>query len=235
MPCVISNYSNVSSDLGTWMFYCSSDRSSDTESARKISSKFVVSSLTSLSFVISLLGNQCVSSVSLPVVNLRMIISFTAPRSFVFGLTHRVRSGSRDDCACMAPGCRLSRLLPAMRCVAGRRILKLIKRLDSVTSPRGVGATDGLPRTNPDPVPRPRPPTFRAGPGPRRSLVDMSGDPLGTARARARAASVSRFQIEFQKDSSERVLRYTWRALGRIDDVRHGAASGTFPRRRGCI
>ena len=197
MPCDISNYSNVSSDLGSWyldvLLFFGFSRSNISLHARR------------------------------------------ARTSFVFGLTHRVRSGSRDDCACMAPGCRLSRLLPAMRCVAGRRILKLIKRLDSVTSPRGVGATDGLPRTNPDPVPRPRPPTFRAGPGPRRSLVDMSGDPLGTARARARAASVSRFQIEFQKDSSERVLRYTWRALGRIDDVRHGAASGTFPRRRGCI
>ena len=117
------------------------------------------------------------------------------------------------------------------------KILKLRnKTANSVTSRRGVGATDGLRATPiwcPDPG-RPRP-----GLVPGLAEVRSTGPATRSARpaARARAASVSRFQTEteFQKDSSERVLRYTWRALGRIDDVRHGAASGTFPRPRGCI
>jgi len=58
------------------------------------------------------------------------------------------------------PGCRLSRLLPAMRCVAGRRILKLIKRLTRLRRPGEWGPRTGYPELTPIRCPdpgRPRP------------------------------------------------------------------------------
>ena len=127
MPCDISNYSNVSSDLGSWyldvLLFFGFSRSNISLHARR------------------------------------------ARTSFVFGLTHRVRSGSRDDCACMAPGCRLSRLLPAMRCVAGRRILKLIKRLTRLRRPGEWGPRTGYPELTPIRCPDPGRPRSGLVPG----------------------------------------------------------------------
>jgi len=102
MPCVISNYSNVSSDLGTWMFYIVLRIVPLTLKVReKIRQSFVTDLTKFRNFFI----RQSVCFVSQSTGRKPPYdISFTAPRSFVFGLTHRVRSGSRDDCACMAPG-----------------------------------------------------------------------------------------------------------------------------------